>query len=317
MLQNHTKEFRNANIIRSRDPNILSNADIIVDVGAEFDIKTKKFDHHQSTFNEQFSKDFQTKLSSAGLVYKYFGKEIIKDIILNHKDEIKTNTDKKEENIDDEIISILYNKVYESFIEGIDGIDNGIKQYDTDKEKQYKINTDLSSRVKSFNPWWNQQTNDEIAMIQFKKAMKCVGKELIENVLYIYKGWLPARNIVIDAIKNRFEIDKSGKILRLPEFCPWIQHFYDIHLETPIDPLPIYTLFPDTKNGWRIRAVPISVGSFDNIKPLPNIWCGKRNDELDKICGIKDCVFVHASGFIGGNKTYDGALQMAQKALLL
>ena len=314
MLSNHTKEFRNANIIRSRDSNILSTADIIVDVGAEFDKNNNKFDHHQSSFNEQFSNDFETKLSSAGLIYKYFGKEIIKDIILNHKDDIKTDTD-KDKDIDDEMIEILYNKVYESFIEGIDAIDNGINQYDTDKEKKYKVNTDLSSRVKSFNPWWNQERNDEIVMTQFEKAMKCVGKELIATVLYLYKGWLPAREIVIDAIQNRFEVDKSGKILKLNQFCPWIEHFYEIHSKKAIDPLPIYTLFQDTKGGWRVRAMPKEVGSFDNIKPLPDVWRGKRNEELDEICGIKDCVFVHASGFIGGNKCYDGALAMALKAL--
>ena len=317
----------NIDIIRSRDPNILSTADIIVDVGSEFDINGKKFDHHQSSFNEQFSDDFETKLSSAGLIYKYYGKEIIKDILINHSNDIKTNMDKNEENkmdnndndnnndIDDGLIDMMHKKVYQSFIEGIDATDNGIKQYDTDKEKRYKIGTDLSARVSSLNPWWNQTTNDEIAMKQFEKAMKIVGPELIENVLYTYKGWLPAREIVENAIKNRFEIHKSGQILKLSQFCPWIEHFYEMHKEKAIEPLPIYTLFQDTKGGWRIRAVPKEVGSFDNIKPLPKAWCGKRNDELDTICGIKQCVFVHASGFIGGNQTYDGALKMAEKAL--
>eukprot|EP01084_Bolivina_argentea_P045746 84191_1 len=222
MLSNHTKEFQNANIIRSRDTNILLSADILVDVGAEFDINCNKFDHHQREFCQQFSTDFETKLSSAGLIYKYFGKEIIKDIIINHNNDIKTNMDndiKENDIMNENILNLLYKKVYESFIEGIDGIDNGIKQYDTDLEKRYKINTDLSSRVSALNPWWNQNTNDEIAMIQFKKAMECVGKELIENVLYIYKGWLPGRSIVENAIKNRYEVDKSGQILKLEQFC--------------------------------------------------------------------------------------------------
>lgn len=42
-----------------------------------------------------------------------------------------------------------------------------------------------------------------------------------------------------------------------------------------------------------------------------------RDDELTQLSGIPGCVFVHASGFIGGNKTYDGALEMAQKSLQL
>lgn len=31
--------------------------------------------------------------------------------------------------------------------------------------------------------------------------------------------------------------------------------------------------------------------------------------------GIKGCIFVHASGFIGGNETREGALEMARKTL--
>lgn len=46
-------------------------------------------------------------------------------------------------------------------------------------------------------------------------------------------------------------------------------------------------------------------------------WRGIRDKELDEITGIDGCVFVHASGFIGGNATYAGALKMAQKALTL
>lgn len=44
-------------------------------------------------------------------------------------------------------------------------------------------------------------------------------------------------------------------------------------------------------------------------------WCGVRDDELSKLSGIDGCIFVHASGFIGGNKTREGALTMARRAL--
>ena len=42
-----------------------------------------------------------------------------------------------------------------------------------------------------------------------------------------------------------------------------------------------------------------------------------RDDALSELSGIDGCIFVHAAGFIGGNKTYDGALAMASKALEL
>lgn len=44
-------------------------------------------------------------------------------------------------------------------------------------------------------------------------------------------------------------------------------------------------------------------------------WQGVRDDALSKLSGIPGCIFVHASGFIGGNKTYEGAMEMARKTM--
>ena len=66
---------------------------------------------------------------------------------------------------------------------------------------------------------------------------------------------------------------------------------------------------------WRVQAVAVSPDRFESRKPLPAHWRGLRDDELSKETGIPGCVFVHMSGFIGGNQTYDGALAMARTAL--
>ncbi len=44
-------------------------------------------------------------------------------------------------------------KVYEGFMEEIDGIDNGISTHDG--EGRYAISTNLSRRVGNFSPRWN------------------------------------------------------------------------------------------------------------------------------------------------------------------
>lgn len=44
-------------------------------------------------------------------------------------------------------------------------------------------------------------------------------------------------------------------------------------------------------------------------------WRGVRDEELSKLSGIPGCIFVHASGFIGGNETYEGVLEMARQSL--
>lgn len=40
-----------------------------------------------------------------------------------------------------------------------------------------------------------------------------------------------------------------------------------------------------------------------------------RDQDLSDLAGIKGCVFCHSTGFIGGNDTKEGALEMALKSL--
>jgi urease accessory protein len=97
--------------------------------------------------------------------------------------------------------------------------------------------------------------------------------------------------------------------------------------------LPLYTIYPDESGKWRVQAVSVTPESFENRKGLPEAWRGLRDTELSQVTGVPDCVFVHASGFIGGwwhpisaysvlmirsgNATKDGALKMAKLALAM
>lgn len=157
-----TSEFKDADIIRSRNPKALDQCDILVDVGGIYDPENYKFDHHQKEFNETLNDDYEIKLSSAGLIYKHFGREIICNII-NANIELNDISDNPE------LIDKIFFKIYKSFIKEIDAIDNGISQYD-EIEPKFHINTDLSSRVKKLNPSWNNPECDTDE--QFSKAIE-------------------------------------------------------------------------------------------------------------------------------------------------
>ena len=43
-----------------------------------------------------------------------------------------------------------------------------------------------------------------------------------------YRNWLPARDIVVQAMAKRFEVDPSGQILVLDRSCPWTEHLFDL-----------------------------------------------------------------------------------------
>lgn len=75
-------EWTDAVVVRTRDEAELAKCDVVVDVGGIYDPATLRFDHHQKTFHDTLSEEsFSTRLSSAGLVYRHFGKRILKLIV--------------------------------------------------------------------------------------------------------------------------------------------------------------------------------------------------------------------------------------------
>lgn len=157
--------------------------DIVVDVGSVFDVSKNRLDHHQRSFNMIWeeeenqpvsessggkSGEVRIKLSSAGLVYKYFGREILKQIIT----EIWTETSKSFTEADYEKV---YQKLYRNFVLEIDAKDNGVS---VAPEERYWVNTALGTRVSRFNKAWNAPAEVDQNQ-QFKRAMKVVEEELL------------------------------------------------------------------------------------------------------------------------------------------
>ena len=290
--------WADATVTRTRDAAVLDTLDMVVDVGAVYDASKNRFDHHQRGFDEVLA-PFKTKLSSAGLVYKHFGRDVLANIL---DEDAQAHMDK------------VYHKVYQSFVEGIDGIDNGVNQYDTDLPPRYSVKTDLSSRVAGLNPSWNDENQDTEA--GFAKAIEMVRAEFLDSVNYFAKSWLPARKVVEAAAAARTDVHESGRIIELSRFCPWKEHLFDIEDDMGIDTPIYYALFADSAGSWRVCAVPASrTAKFENRLPLPEAWRGVRDDALSQLTGIDGCIFVHASGFIGGAKTREGALALASQAV--
>ena len=53
------------------------------------------------------------------------------------------------------------------------------------------------------------------------RLANCMGEAFVAKLDYYGKAWLPARDIVENALSNRFSLDEYGRILHLPTFCPW------------------------------------------------------------------------------------------------
>lgn len=181
-------------------------------------------------------------------------------------------------------------------------------------EPLYKISTHLSARVSRLTPDWNEPSNDEILYERFLLAVDVTGKEFLDRVHYYGHTWMSARMFVLEDFNKRFTVHSSGRIVVLNNLLPWIQHLFEIEEELNCTGQTYYVIFPDAK-GWRVRAVPLSYGNFQLRKAICKDWLGLRSDELCKVSGIDGCTFVHNTGFIGGNNTLQGAIDMATKSL--
>lgn len=309
--------YHSSELIRTRDPGLLQTCHTVVDVGGEYDPPSNRYDHHQRTFNTTFP-NRPTKLSSAGLVYLHFGKAIIAQHLGVSEDS--------------EQVKVIWEKVYESFIEALDAHDNGISVYDpkaiaaAEVEKKFSDGGfTLGAMVSRLNPNWNDPTPSDPVEAQkiedekFLAASMRIGEEFSRDLDYYIRSWLPARDIVHKAYTQRLEHDSKGRILVFEgQSVPWKDHLYTLEERESGDAKVLYVLYPEKPTPdakWRIQAVPVSKDSFESRKPLPEAWRGFRDEKLDEITGVEGGVFVHAAGFIGGNKTFQGAKEMALKAL--
>jgi len=296
-------EYSDAEIVRTRDQGVLDGCDIVVDVGAVYDHSKRRYDHHQKTFSDSMKtlvngKTWETKLSSAGLVYVHYGREVLASILQTK---------------DQELLDKMYDKIYEKFVEEVDANDNGIATHDG--PPRYAVTTTLASRVAGLRPAWNDPHQDFDA--GFYKAMDMVSKEFEDRVRFFAEVWWPARRVVAEAMEGRFKVHESGQILAFDNgCCPYKEHVDDLEAEQGITGQILFTLFEDSTNKtWRVGTLPVHPGSFECRRTLRNEWKALRDTDLDAKSGIEGCVFVHAAGFIGGHKNREGALQMAIKSL--
>ncbi|PYH46607.1 MYG1 family protein [Aspergillus saccharolyticus JOP 1030-1] len=313
-------------LVRTRDPAQLATCHTVVDVGGEYDPSTNRYDHHQRTFATTFPAH-NTKLSSAGLVYMHFGRAIIAQ-----------HTSLPE---DHEDVTLLYEKLYNDFIEAIDANDNGVSVYDPEAisaaglQKRFRDGgITLASVVGDMNnpdptsPPGEPQDEDSL----FGRASTFIGNVFTRKLHQAASSWLPARASVGAAYRLRRDVHSSGRIIVLPQGgVPWKEHLYNFEKEEGAlgNEQTYYVLYPESaseSSKWRVQCVSESEGSFVSRKPLPESWRGVRDSDLDALMAAEadqagkpripeGAVFVHASGFIGGHKTKEGALAMAIRGL--
>ena len=206
--------------------------------------------------------------------------------------------------------------MYHTFMHAVDAVDNGVEVADSCR---YRDATDLSSRVKRLNPRWNEgpsTSSDED--VRFEAASNMCGDDFASSLDYLVECELEARGHVESALLARpVGTPVLDEIVTFGDGgMPWKSHLYALEEKHGCEGSVKFVLYTDQSSMWRVQAVTVKGTAFTNRVGLLAEWRGVRDADLESLCGIKGAKFVHASGFIGGCATREGAMEMAVKSIM-
>ena len=195
----------------------------------------------------------------------------------------------------------MSNIVDEKLIAPIDAADNGLDLV----EYKYDISPYfLQYFFFAMNPTWNEKdlNNDEMFLKSVEIAKVVLSREIIN-----------ARDFVLaeEKIKEYYKNAVDKRIIIFQE---------DFAYKSILNkfPEPLFVIYPRTDNvSWGVRAIREDLKNFKNRKNLPVSWAGLRDEELQKITGVKDAVFCHRALFMAVAKSKEGAMKLAELALLV
>ena len=243
-----------------------------------YDIGGEKYDHHQLGGNGQ--RPNGVKYAACGLIWKAFGRELLE------KYEVKE-------------IDYILDYIDRNLIQFIDANDNGqLPKLQTD----YR-NVHLSHIVSLFNPKWDEDVDSDENFMRALSVCEIIFDEFLHDTFSKMK----AKNLVDKAIE-----DSENGIMVLDTFAPWKEFLLNSKNEKALK--INFAVFPSSRGGYNVYAVPLELGSFENRKSLPNEWRGLRDRDLQEVTGVKTARFCHNAGFICSVDSKDGALELANMA---
>jgi uncharacterized UPF0160 family protein len=292
--------FPSHTLLRTRDNALIEAADFAVDVGGLWDATSGRFDHHQRGFEGARPAQAQNGVetpgvgyASAGLVWSVYGGAYVKAL-----------ADLGGYELDEQAVAEVERSIDSSLVKYLDIVDTG--QGDVAPGI-----FGLSALVAQLNTNWME----EHGLTPEAKAQLQV--ELFHEAVAITRKFLD-RAIVkkISQIRSMDIVRQSprlldGRVLHLQEGgMPWTR--------VVVDEMPevLFVIYPDSDGQqYQVKTVPVEAGSFTARKDLPESWAGLRDQELAAVTGVPDSVFCHLNLFIGGAKSLNGAVRLAELAL--
>lgn len=263
-------------VVRTRDEEKISHADIVVDVGGIHNPSTFRFDHHQT--GAAGYRENGIPYASFGLVWKEFGEGIC------GSKEVAEMIDQK-------------------LVQPVDAMDNGvvISTPTYPGVFQYSINSFLMSYKKE-----NEIKEEEL----YKTFIELVGvtKALLEREIQNEKIASELRQ----RVRDLYNVSERKDVLILDTSIG--RHIWKKVSDE--FPELLYVVSLDVSGDkWKADAVPVTNDSFDCRKRFPASWAGKLGTELAEVTGVPGSIFCHNARFLAVAKTKEDILALIELAL--
>ncbi len=189
-------------------------------------------------------------------------------------------------------------KIDEGLVSSIDAEDNGMDLYKRVNENVGPYT--VQGIINAFRPSWKEDEEcDEVFLELVEFA-----KKFLERKIKKAQDSLEGRVFV----QRAYDEAKDKRLIVLDDHYPWRELFLEY-------PEPIYVIVPRL-DKWNVYAAQKEKNSFDNRKSLPEAWAGLRDGDLAKVTGVPDATFCHNGLFLAVAKSKEGAIALAEKALL-
>ncbi len=292
--------FPSHTLVRTRKQELIDAADFAVDVGGRWDAATGRFDHHQRGFDGARPSGAVDGVvapgvgyASAGLLWSAYGAAYV-----------QAWANAQDQSLDDAALAEIVRSIDHSLVQYLDIVDTG----------QGDVSPGifgLSSLIAQLNTHWLEErgmdgkTKAQLQETRFREAI-AITRKFLDHAISKKVAQLRA----MDTVRNAPRLF-DGRVLHLQEGgMPWT------HVVVHEMPEVMFVIYPDSDGDqYQIKTVPVESGSFTARLDLPEPWAGLREAELAAVTGVEDSVFCHLNLFIGGARSFEGAVRMAELAL--
>ena len=177
----------------------------------------------------------------------------------------------------------------------IDAFDNG--EYNIDAP--FNIYT-LAGLIEQFRPKIGKSEDENESFLKAVSFADTIFEQILNDAI--------GKVYAITEIEKKKKTIKD-KILILDEYIPYEYAIFKLGFD--ID----FVVYPSNRGCWAAHTVPTKYKGFTPKIPFKQEWAGLKDEELQKVSGIKTAHFCHKKLFLATADTKEDAIEFIYKTI--